>query len=193
MNAYQKKVNEVLKAKQLIVPQNKVNSTLADIEKKFKYYRLSLYTFSLASLMEIMLSGNFKEEYISGIKDEIIQMSQTYRDLFGECSVRLEKMGNASVEANVVKGLGAASKVVGKFIGSIPFVKEGQVDEFLQDKGANLINNARGMEKKSVGAFAAMGNPGTEMLVEKMQDMVRIYNYTSQICFDKENIYLMAN
>lgn len=193
MNAYQKKVNEVLKAKQFIVAQNKVNSTLADLEKKFKYYRLSLYTFSLASLIEIMLSGNFKEEYISGIKDEISEMSQTYRDLFGECSVRLEKMGNSALEANVIKGLGTAGKAVGKFIGNIPLVKEGPVDEFLQDKGAQLESNAIGMEKKSIGAFAALGNPGTGMLVEKMQDMVRIYNHTSQICFDKEKIYLMAN
>ena len=193
MNAYQKKVNEVLKAKQFIVAQNKVNSTLADLEKKFKYYRLSLYTFSLASLMEIMLSANFKEEYISGIKDEIREMSQTYRDLFGECSVRLEKMGNSALEANVVKGLGTAGETIGKFIGNIPLVKKGPVDEFLQDKGAQLKSNAIVMEKKSVGAFAAIGNPGTAMLVEKMQDMVQIYNHTLQICFDKEKIYLVAN
>lgn len=193
MNAYQKKVNEVLKAKQFIVAQNKVNSTLADLEKKFKYYRLSLYTFSLASLMEIMLSANFKEEYISGIKDEIREMSQTYRDLFGECSVRLEKMGDSALEANVVKGLGTAGETIGKFIGNIPLVKKGPVDEFLQDKGAQLKSNAIVMEKKSVGAFAAIGNPGTAMLVEKMQDMVQIYNHTLQICFDKEKIYLVAN
>lgn len=193
MNVYQKKVNEVLKEKQFIVAQNKVNTTLSDLEKKFKYYRLSLFTFALGSLMEIMLSGNFKEEYISGIKDEIREMSQTYRTLFGECSIRLEKMGNSALEANVVKGLGTAGEVVGKFIGNIPLVKEGPVDEFLQDKGAHLKSNAIGMEKKSVGAFAAIGNPGTGMFVEKMQDMVQIYNYTSQICFDKEKIYLVAN
>lgn len=193
MNAYQKKVNEVLKAKQFIVAQKKVNSTLTDLEKKFKYYRLSLYTFSLASLMEIMLSANFKEEYISGIKDEIREMSQTYRNLFGECSVRLEKMGNSALEANVVKGLGTAGEAIGKLIGNIPLVKEGPVDEFLQDKGAHFKSNAIVMEKKSVGAFAAIGNPGTGMLVEKMQDMVQIYNHTSQICFDKEKIYLVAN
>lgn len=193
MNACQKKVMEVLKAKQFIVAQNKVNSTLADLEKKFKYYRLSLYTFSLASLMEIMLSGNFKEQYISGIKNEISEMSQSYRGLFEECSVRLEEMGYSTLEANVVKGLGAAGKAAGKFIGNIPLVKEAPIDEFLQDKGAHLISNAIEMEKKSVGAFAAINNPGTGFLVEKMQDMVQIYNHTSQICFDKEKIYLMAN
>jgi len=193
MNAYQKKVNEVLEAKQFIVAQNKVNSTLSDLEKKFKYYRLSLYTFSLASLMEIMLSGNFREGYISGIKDEIRELSQTYRDLFGEGSIRLEKMANSALEGNVLRGLGATGKAVGKFIGNIPFVKQGPVDDFLQDKATQIINNATRTEKKSVSAFAAISNPDTAMFVEKMQDMVKIYNHTSQIYFDNESIYLMTN
>lgn len=193
MNAYSKKINDVLKAKQFIVAQNKVNATLSDLEKKFKYYKLSLYTFSLASLMEIMLSGNFNEEYISDIEDEIREMSQNYRELFGLCSVHLEKMGNSAVEINVVKGLSAASKAVGTFIGNIPLVKDGPVDELLQDKGAHLKSKAKGMEKKSVGAFAALGNPGTGILVERMQDIIRIYNHTSKICLDKENIYLIAD
>ena len=58
----------------MIVAQAKVKSTLSDLQKKFKYYRLSLYTFSMASLVEIMFSGNFKEEYISDVKAEVFQL-----------------------------------------------------------------------------------------------------------------------
>lgn len=192
MIAYQKKVTDTVSPKQFIVAQSKVNSTLSDLEKKFKYYRLSLYTFSLASLMEIMLSGNFKEEYIAKVKDEIEVLSDTYREQFEKGSLYLEKLGNAGVEANVVKGIGTVGKAVGKLIGSIPLVKEGTVDEFLQDKGAHLQKNAIGMEMKAVQAFAAVGNPGTRVFVEKMEDLIRIYNHTSQICFDSEKIYLLA-
>lgn len=192
MIAYQKKVTEVVSSKQFIVAQNKVNSTLSDLEKKFKYYRLSLYTFSLASLMEVMLSGNFKEEYIAKVKDEIKTMSDTYRAQFEKGSIYLEKLGNTVVEANIVKGIGTAGKAVGKLIGSIPLLKEGQVDEFLQDKGGYLQEKSVGMEKKAVKEFAALGNPGTRMFVEKMEDMIQIYNHTSQICFDNEKIYLLA-
>lgn len=118
-------------------------------------------------------------------------MSDTYRDLFTKGSVYLEKLGT-SVEANVVKGIGTAGKAMGKLIGSVPLIKEGQVGEFLQDKGALLQKNAAGMEKKAVSAFAAVGNPGTGVFVDKMEDMIQIYNHTSQICFDKEKIYLLA-
>ena len=192
MNAYQKKVAEVLGKKQLIVAQSSVDQTVRNLEKKFKYYRLSLYIFSLASLMEIMLSGNFKEEYITGIKDEIVEMSDAYRSLFEKSSVYLEKLGGSAFEANVLKSVGTAEKAVGKFIGSIPLIKEGPVDELLQDSGSHLKKNAYGMKKKAVRRFADISNPGTAVFVDKMTDMIQIYNHTEQICFDEKRIYLIG-
>ena len=192
MNAYQKKVAEVLGKKQLIVAQSSVDQTVRNFEKKFKYYRLSLYIFSLASLMEIMLSGNFKEEYITGIKNEIMDMSDAYRSLFEKSSVYLEKLGGSAVEANVLKGVGTAEKAVGKFIGSIPLIKEGPVDEFLQGSGLQMKKNAYGMKKKAVRRFADISNPGTAVFVDKMADMIQIYNHTEQICFDDKRIYLIG-
>ena len=192
MLSYKKKVAELLDSKKMIVAQAKVKSTLSDLQKKFKYYRLSLYTFSMASLIEIMLSGNFKEAYISEIKTEIKKFSLEYRDLFTECSMYLEKMASVSVEANVMKGIGIASKAVGKFIGSIPVVKEKQVDEFLQDGGAHLKENAQDMQKNILESFATLHNPGTGVFMEKMEDMIQIYNHTDKICFDDKKIYLIA-
>lgn len=192
MNAYQKKVAEIVEKKKLIVAQANVNHALDDLEKKFKYYRLSLYTFSLASLMEIMLSGNFKEEYIERVKAEIKELSDVYRALFDKSSIYLEKLGGSSLESNVIKGVGVAGKAVGKFIGSIPLVKEGPVDEFLQDGGFHLEKNALEMKGKAVHQFALISNPETRVFVEKMEDLIQIYNHTEQICFDDKKIYLVG-
>lgn len=92
----------------------------------------------------------------------------------------------------MLKGLGTASDAVGKFVGSIPVVKEGTVDEFLQDKGVKLKKDAIGMEKAIVEDFSRLSNPGTRIFVEKMDDMIQIYNHTSKICFDDKKIYLIA-
>lgn len=146
-----------------------------------------------SDLMEIMFSGNYKEEYILGVKEEIKKLSTNYREQFEKGSLYLEKLGNVSVEANVVKGIGTASKAVGKLIGSIPYVKEGQVDDFLQGAGESLGRNAKGMETRAVKSFAAISNPGTNIFMEKMEDMAFIYNHTSQICCDKEMIYFIAD
>ena len=144
-------------------------------------------------MMEIMLGGNFKEEYISGIKDEIVKLSGSYRELFEKSSLYLEKLGGLAVEATVLKGIGTAGKAVGKVIGSIPLVKEGPVDEFLQNGGTHLKKNAIGMEKQAVHQFAALNNSGTHIFVNKMEDMIQIYNHTDRICFDDKQIYLVAN
>lgn len=190
--SYQKAVQEVVKSKNLLVVNGKVNSTLEDLQKKFKYYRLALYTFAMAGFAEIMLSKNFKEEYISKTKSELEKMALEYRDLFSECSKHLEKMKSMSVEANLVKGLGAASTAVGNLIGKIPKVKDGQVDEFLIDSGAKLRKGADDSQKRLVESFAEISNPGIGVFTERMSDLIQIYNHTSEICFDKENIYLIA-
>ena len=192
MISYQKKVNEILNSKQFIVFKATVVSTLEDLIKKFKYYRLSLYTFSMSSLAEIMLSGNFKEEYITGVKEEIENNSMIYRKLHKQCSDYLEKMSSSSLETNFLKGIGGASKAVGQFLGGIPFLKEGPVDEFLQDSGSQLENTANGIEKDTIKSFAEINNPKTIVFVEKMNDLIRIYNHTQDICFDEKNIYLFV-
>ena len=193
MVSYQKKVRDVIKEKKLLVLQNKIKTTLDELMKDFKYYRLSLFTFSMSSLIEIMLSGNFKEENILSIKEEIQKLSFAYRDIYGECSVYLEGMEKSSVESNLLKGVSATSKAVGKFIGSIPKIKDGQIDERLQEAGEHVSDKAKAIETDSIAAFAEMSNPGTSLFTEKMDDLIFVYNHTTDICFDNDNIYLIAN
>lgn len=193
MNAYQKKIAELVEKKQLLVAQVNVKQILQELEKEFLYYRLSLYTFSLSSFMEIMLSGNFKEVYISGIKDEIQGLTDTYHSLFDKSSTYLEKIGSTALEANILKGVGIAGKAVGRFIGNIPVIKEGPVDEFLLDGGKQLEKTAIGMEKEAVRRFASIHNPETGMFMEQMDNLIQVYNHTEQICFDNKYIYLMPN
>lgn len=193
MNAYQKEVGELTSSKQLFTVQTQVRSKLNKLQDKFNYYRLSLYTYSLASLLEVMLSGNFKEEYISGVRNELFSLSTTYRGMFDKASICIEKTSDSSVETNLLKGFGIATKGVGDLIGTIPFVKEGSVDEFLIDGGKAIKGNAREIEKKYVEEFASIGNPGIAGITQQLGDMVRIYNHTSQIYFDDEKIYLLAD
>lgn len=193
MNAYQKQVTDVISAKKLFVSQTKVNGLMQDLVRKFKYYRMSMYAFALSSFVELILSGDFKAENIQLVKDELEKMSVSYREIFGQCSFFLENLSVSSVETNLLKGVGAASKAVGKFIDGIPKIRDGQVDEFLQESGAKLQNNAVKIEQKVVEAFAEINNPGLWVFVEKLEDMIKIYNRTEEICFDEKHIYLIAS
>ena len=131
------------------------------------------------------------EEYVSGIKDEICQMSEAYRDLFDRSSVYLENLSGSSVEKNLLAGIGHAGKTVGVWIGNIPGIKEGPVDEFLVDQGPRMEKSAHRMQARSIKEFAEISNPKTGVFVDRLEDVTRIFNHTDHICFDRENIYLM--
>lgn len=191
MDSYQKAVSGIL-GKKVFPAQSKVNSTMKELQGKFRYYRLSLYTFSMASLLEILLSGNFEEESIRESQRKIEKMSLQYRELYSGCSVFLEKMGKLSLEAHILCGVGSTSDAVGKWIGSIPVVKEGLVDEYLQSKGARIKDHAGEMRTEAMEEFSELRDPQTHVFLEKMDDMIRIYNHTSAIRVEGGQLCLLA-
>lgn len=193
INFYLKVLNDILDKKQLIVPNVKVKTAYEEIKNSFLYYRLSLYSFSLASLLEIVLNGSYKEEYILEVKREIEQKSNKYREIFNECSCYLENMCKSSLELNVLKGIGNATKMTGKIIGNIPVVKDGKVDEFLISNGNKVKKSSHNVENKILKSFSKFNNPGTLVFTEQMNELNQIYNHTTNICFNSEKIFLVSD
>ena len=191
MISYEKKIADLLRKKPSVTAGNKSVEATLNLVTLFRYYRLSMYTCSFSSMIEMLLSGNFEEENIKAIKDSVEESAVKYRELYSECSIYLEKVGHLSIEANFKKGIGHASIAVGKAIGSIPLIKNGPVDEFLQESGAALKEDTKMQADEAVKAFARLSNPETAVFIENMQDIIDIYNKTKEICFDNDNIYLL--
>ena len=126
------------------------------------------------------------------MKSEIAGISDKYRKLFTDSSLYLEKMSISAVDSNLLKGVGAVTRGAGKLVGAIPFVKEGQIDEILLESGEEIEQNAKKIERKSVGDFASNANPGIGIFVDQMENMIQIYNHIEQILFDEKEIYLIA-
>lgn len=190
MLAYQKNIADFIKKKSILATQKKLQNDLNELTKEFKYYRLALYTFSLASLLEILLSGNFNESYVGDIKSDIESLSAIYRDTFCAASHFLERESSSGLKFHFLNGAGYASNAVGKFIGSIPKIKDGTVDEHLQEEGKKLKGNASDSVQLLLSNFGKVSAPGVELFTERMEDLILIYNHTDEIYFDNNNLYL---
>lgn len=70
-------------------------------------------------------------------------------------------------------------------------IKEGPVDEWLVEGGVHLKRAGQDMKKKVSQRFEEISDSGTEIFLIRFEEMNRIYNYTSSICFDNERIYLV--
>lgn len=191
MNFYQKKLQDI-RVKTPVIANVNINKTLQSVLKDFRYYQMSLYLFSMSSFTEVLLLGDFREDHILKIKDDIEERSMTYRQIYAECLDYVEEMSGKAVDTNVIKGIGSAGKVLGGLIGSIPLVKEGPVDEWLKDGGDVLKQNAGNLGKKHVQNLSVVSNPGTGIFIEKMDEINKICNHTDKIFFDRDRIYLAA-
>ena len=189
---YKKQVNDIQDESHIIVSNATTESVNRQLQDSLRYYRLSLYAYSLASFMEVMLLRNYQEKNISEIKETIENYSLEYREVFASCSSYLESVAKGSIEKAAVKGLGAVENTLGNIIGSIPLVKEGQVDEWLLKTASSHKEIAVGMEKGVLEQLASVSNPGTSIFVDKLDEMIRIYNRTERIYCDDKKIYLVA-
>lgn len=187
---YQKQISEKLKDNPVIHAQNFVDEKQTNLQKLFRYYRMSLYIYAFASYIEVMLLGNYQSEYINQVNSQIEEHSVKYGEIHNLCYERLEKYTEGSIDKALLKGFGTATQAVGNFIGNIPFIKEGQVDEWLVENGENLKKQGENVGHKTLEAFAAIKDTGSGIFVENLILLDRLYNKTTNIYIDKENVYL---
>lgn len=190
---YQDSIEKSINKKSQMFGNEKVGDKLIKLKDDFNYYRLSLYAFSLASMEEIMLSGNYSEDNILANLESIRKYTDKYREIYSECSVFLDKLSQGSLGVNLLNGVGAVSNSFGKIIGSIPIVKEGSVDELLQDKGEKLKETASNITQDVLETFGKVSNPNNDVIMDKLDEMNMIHNKTQQIYVDKNRIYLVAS
>lgn len=61
----------------------------------------------------------------------------------------------------------------------------------MQNKGDAIYKSSQEIEKNLLRNFAELANPTTRILINKIENLNRIYNHTEKICFDKEKIYFL--
>lgn len=188
---YQKQVADTLKENHNLFMQQLVNTTQNDLQKKFRYYRLSLYIFAYAAFLEVMLQRQFTKEYVEQIRQEILERSDAYQALHDKCFERLEKLSASSVEYYLLKGAGAAGKKVGTMIGGIPAAKKGKVDEWLIEKGSGLEKSGETIGKEALNRFLSLRDPGNGLFADNLAYVDRLFNQTQEIYIGQDNVYLV--
>ena len=190
---HQKQIADGIKDNNILHMQNSVDTKQNNLQKLFRYYQMSLYIYSFASYLEVMLLGNFQSDYILQVKEQVDEYSETYRKVHSDCYSILKKSTADSIDKHILKGVGIAAEAVGNFIGSVPKIKDGQVDEWLVDKGNNIKKKSENVGEKTLTSFMEIKEPKSNLFAENLVLVDKIYNKTSDIYIDKNNIYLVVS
>lgn len=184
---YKKQIKDELSKDKIITTNSSMNKVISDIEKKFKYYRLSLYIYSFSSLIEILLLGNYQSEYLLSKKDELDELDNEYSFVFNTALEYVKKNANKSLEGNVLAGLGSAGKVIGTVAVK---AKVKNVDTWLNEKGENLKKAGKNIKDNFAIQFEEIKESNSKPFIYQIEKVNSIYNNTKEIYFDSENIYL---
>lgn len=184
---YKKQINDDLSKDKFFTTSMSMNSIIDDIQKKFRYYRLSLYIYSFSTLMEILLLGNYESNYLLSKKNELDELDNEYLAEFDGALDYVKKNANKSLEGNVLSGLGSAGKAIGNLAEK---VKIKNVDNWLNEKGDNLKRSAQNIKDDFATKFDDIKESNSKLFINQIEKVDCIYNKTKEIYFDKENIYL---
>ena len=184
---HKKEIKDDLSKDKLFTTNNSMNSIIEDIQKKFRYYRLSLYIYSFSTFMEILLLGNYKNDYLLSKKEELDELDNEYSEVFNNALEYVKKNANKSLEGNVLSGLGSAGKAIGNLAEK---VKIKNVDNWLNEKGDNLKQSGQNIKDEFATKFDDMRESNSRPFINQIEKVDCIYNNTKEIYFDKENIYL---
>ena len=187
---YKKEIKDDLSKDKFITTGNSMNSIIDEIQKKFKYYRLSLYIYSFSTFMEVLLLGNYKSDYLLSKKSELDELDNEYLETFNSALEYVKKNANKSLEGNVLSGLGSAGKAIGNFAEK---VKVKNVNDWLNEKGDNLKQSGQSIKDSYSTKFDEMKDTHSKQFIEQIEKVDCIYNKTKEIYFDKDNIYLEMN
>ena len=162
------------------------SSKIGQILDRFVHYKLALHVFALSEYMEVMLSKNFQSEYLTKIEEEIREHALKFRKLYTECFDKIETLKKEAITAQAANKFADVSRSVGNFIGKIPGIKEGPVDEFLVGVGDSISDAEKKKLEKTLAFFIQYKDSGLIPVAEHIGLINRLSNKPVVMLYDKK-------
>ncbi len=175
--------------KGLLHSDRDVRTKIQKVQYEFKDYELALYMFSFSSFLEIMLLENFDEGYLNSVSEKIKLYAGQYHELHQKCYEQIETDSKTSIQAHVIRGVAGLNKVMGKTIGKIPKVRDGQVDENLIAAGDKVDDFNEKRTETTMELFSSAEATCVNPFVDNIQAVNKIYNQPMEMLFDSDNVY----
>ena len=162
------------------------------LERFFKYYQLSVYLSAYASFLEVVLAGNYEQDYLEHMAAKIREYAFQYRMDYSNCYERLEEYMKGSLQAVVLGRIGKAGTAAGKMLAKVPILSKGPVDEALIMAGKKIEGAGVDRGKTAMKDFRNIRDAGTEVFARNIETFNELCNRPLEVLFDGDEVYLCA-
>lgn len=189
---YRKQINGTLKKQKAIHSNRGTDKIKNDLQRAFKYYQISVYLYSYASFLEVMLGDNYTKEYLSHISDVLKEYSYQYKVDYTECYNQLDRYSSGSIQNKILGGVGAMGKTAGGVIAKTPVISKGLIDEALIATGEKMDELSNKKVAGIMNEFKDNHEAGVQLFIDNIEAIDNMCNIPLEVLFDENMIYLCA-
>ena len=187
---YRKQISDVINKKQLVHIDQQTDKLLADMQSKFKYYKLAVYQYAFSSFVEVMLLENFDHDYLQSILKKISDYSLEYKEFYTGCYDRIEHNAQTSVQSVLLKGLSKATKSAVEVAEKAPVIKNTIINESVLKGSEKLEELGNKKTEETMSAFIENRTDEVTVFSDSINNVDKLFNYPVKLLFDNSNIYL---
>ena len=192
LELYHDRIARHMSKRSLLPSDRDVKKQLAELCDEMRDYRLALYLYGFAYLVEVLLQENFDGQYLTKIAGSISEKTLEYRELYTEVYTRVEERTKSTLESKALGALSAVSRAAGKTIEKIPVISKSQLDENLISAGEALGERSEDRADESLGSLTEYSGDCVRPFVEQINEINRVYNTPMTLLFDRDALYLSS-
>lgn len=190
LELYQSQIQKHMEKRSIMPSDRDVKKQLDQLIDEMQDYRLALYIYGFAYLVEVLLQENFDAQYLASIASSINDKALEYRELYTKVYTRVEERAKSTLQSKALGALSAVSRAAGKTVEKMPVISKSQLDENLISAGEVLGEQSENRADSALGQLKQYSSDCVRPFVEQIRAINRVYNSTMDILFDNENVYL---
>lgn len=190
---YRDQIAQKLQKRSLIHVDQEVHGTLKKLQTQLRDYQLALYLYAYSTFLEVMLLGNFEKDYLDSVEQRISEYTYQYRSLYTDCYNLMEEYSKSSIQAGLLGGLAAASKLMGEAIAKAPVISKSQLDENLIIASGNLNRHTQKRTKVALKGLIQNRSSAALPFLESLRSINRLHNNLKLFLFDGTYFYVQQN
>lgn len=190
LELYQSQIQKHMEKRSIMPSDRDVKKQLEQLIDEMQDYRLALYIYGFAYLVEVLLQENFDAQYLASIASSINDKALEYRELYTKVYTKAEERAKSTLQSKALGALSAVSRTAGKTVEKIPVISKSQLDENLINAGEVLGEHSETRTDSALGRLTEYSGDCVRPFVEQIRAIDRVYNSPMNILFDSENVYL---
>ena len=181
----------LLKRAGAIHVDKEVRDKAAAVRSELEEYRVSVYLYAFSTFLDVMLHGNFEEDYLQSLAEKIEDESISYRQLYTQAYDLIEADADSSVRAMALGGLSDAMGFLSKTIEKTPIGDHTQIDEALGEASKGLGDFSEGVKTDMMSELIEASRSDVRPFIDNIENVSRLYNEPVMLMADEVAVYVL--